>query len=1129
MRFFWMACLHVFTLALHCNTEYSAPEDCDWTGLGSGDVSLICNLKAIVASGVFATNFSIIQSTHTTALTVQCGPHFLESSMAPKSLSHLRHLKDLRIKQCKMRILPEDVFFGLSDLKNLTIHTMNDVWGEFGLSLDSDSFTDLHQIETLDISHNKLEVITDEVVCPLDSLKRLYLTHNALTSVISFSNNSVKHCARSLSELDVSHNKISVVSKEDFTNFQNLRSLKLAHNQLNNIDAMVFSELANLQIVDLSNNELSLLPTVLYQNSPDIRALYLHNNSIFSLPPGIFSGLQQLGILNLSLNQISSLSLETFVDLIRLVILDLRGNKLTSLDSALFQSQYSLQMLHLSHNHIDIIAENTFSSLYNLYSLDLGENSLRHLDILTLNGLYVLSDLRLSFNRISSVHPDVFKNCSSIENIDLQGNRLDHIPIALRSLQFLRSLNLNNNSIKSLDDSSFQDLKQLHHLRISKNELENVTKDTFKHLKSLKSIDLSQNQIRNLEHGIFDYLEVLSEVNLSDNYLEDINGIFMTLTNLVSLNVSRNKIQWFDYAVIPTELNELDMHSNEIKTLSNYYELEDTLKLRELDVSFNHISEISSISFPNHISKLKINNNHISIVKPFTFMAKVNLSFVNMADNNIETLDINAFRLNANALGKPNFAISGNPFFCDCNVEWLQHMNKIDGTFKHPHIIDLNDVVCKLSFKRKHFYMPLSKAKSSDFLCEYRSQCFALCHCCEYDACDCEMICPENCVCYSDQTWNTNIVDCSWQNFSSMPPVIPMDVTDLYLDGNNMFQLTSHILIGRKNTRVIYLNNSNIHIIDNQTFNGLLILKSLHLELNQLKSLHGYEFEPLIHLEELYLSNNKIAHISNTTFQKLKSLKILNLDHNLIKEFQVWNLNWNPHLINIRLGHNPWICDCNYLESYHDWLLSESSKVTDLGSIQCHFNLSAGPYLIKFNLSFCSNHTSVTFFQAILQTYYVTAFIIAIPVILLVLLVSVIYRTALKVWLGGLFASRTPESKKAFDAFVCYSKKDEYFVSQSLVPELECGVPFYRLCLQHRDLCGGSVSEAIQGSHRTLLVLTEHFECTELPECKLIVVLVDENPTLCFPSAQVIRWGDKRFWEKLKYAMPSKDSSKLIV
>ncbi|GFQ95371.1 toll-like receptor Tollo [Trichonephila clavata] len=1161
--------LIVLIFLLQCvaasSVMYSAPQECKWALISGSDVSLTCTPKTLVGTGSFVTNFSMIQSDHTTVLNILCESWFFESTLAPMALSHLRYLKALHVQQCKLRELPMDAFAGLNELRNLSIRTMNDEWGEFPLSLQPDSFDNLNQLEALDLGHNKLEKISDEMICHLGSLKILNLTHNDLTSTITFSNNSgskiFKHCMSSLSELDLSHNKISAITKKDLQNFKRLRLLNLAHNDIFDLDPAVFTNFAKLQIVDLSDNEVVNIPARIFQDSPDIRELYLYNNSIVNVPPDLFNGLQQLVILNLSFNKISSSSFgpETFVDLIRLVILDLSRNKINFINNTLFQSQYSLQMLFLSHNEIDIIAENSFSSLYNLYTLDLSYNRLKYLDIFTLNGLYVLSDLKLSHNSIYSMHSDAFKNCSSVEDLTLQGNNLSYVPTALKSLQFLKTLNLNNNTLGSLNNSSFQDLKQLRYLSLSQNQIGNLTKDAFKHLASLKTLILSKNNIHNLEQGIFDECEALNAIDLSDNHLTHINGLFINLKSLTFLNVSRNNIQWFDYAVIPIELDELDLHSNEIPSLSNYYELEDTLQLRALDASFNFISLVNGGSFPHRISRLKINNNRISQVHHFTFLAKSNLSYVNMANNNIESLEINTFRLNASKKPLPEFAISGNPFFCDCNMEWLQHMNKLDGNVQYPHIVDLDQVVCKLSFKRHSSYLPLSMSKSSDFLCKYNSHCFALCHCCEFDACDCEMVCPDNCTCYSDQTWNTNIVDCSSQNFSSMPSVIPMDVTDLYLDGNNIFQLTSHTLIGRKNMRIIYLNNSNIHVINNRTFNGLLILRALHLENNQLKALNGYEFETLVHLEELYLSNNKIRFIANTTFQNLKSLTILNLDHNSIKEFQVWNLRWNPHLTSVQLGHNPWICNCEYLESYYEWLRGASSVVQDLGSIQCRYNQSAGPYLVEFNVSSCSNYSSITYFQSVFQTDYVAVIIVVSVLLLLLIIFSIllcVYWRELQVWLYSKYGIRLfqgndfpPETEKLFDAFVSYSKKDENFITQFLAPELEYGAPSYRLCLRYRDLpmsgyVAEAITEAIECSHRTIIVLSEQFLKSEWcrfelksahreSQCnrkhKIVVVLIDTMPfksinpdaKMCFRNAPVIRWGDKRFWEKLRYAMPN--------
>lgn len=1160
MCFFFVQCIMASSI------QYSAPYDCKWTAISGNDVSVSCHLQTIVASGTLATNFSLIQSEHTAALTVTCDSMFFESSLAPTAFSHLRYLKALQLKYCKFKELPKNAFSGLNELRNLSIRTMNGEWGEFSLTIHPDSFLGLNQLETLDLGYNKLETIAEEAICHLNSLKCLNLTHNDLKSMISFSNTTAgsrKFCANDLAELDASGNKIALITRNDLQNFKSLRVIRLAHNKISNLDPNIFANFAKLQVIDLSYNELTNIPPLIFQDSPDVRELYLQNNSVSNLPPGLLNGLQVLVILNLSSNKISSDSIgpDTFVDLIRLVILDLSYNKLRYINNTLFQSQYSLQMLYLSHNDIDIISDNSFSSLYNLHTLDLSHNRLKYLDVFTLNGLYVISNLELSYNSIYSIHSDAFKNCSSVQDLTLEGNNLSSVPNALRSLQFLKSLNLNNNSMHELNNSSFQELKQLRHLTLSLNQVGNLTRGTFKHMPALKTLDLSKNQIQSLEHGIFDEIETVSKIDLSDNLLMDINGLFMNLKGLATLNVSRNKIFWFDYAVIPAELDHLDIHSNVIETLGNYYELEATLQLRELDVSYNLISEINQASFPNRIQRLKINNNRISNVNPFTFMAKSNLTYVNMANNKIQTLDINTFRLNPHALKKPlpEFAISGNPFFCDCNMEWLQHMNKLDGTNQYPHIIDMDRVMCKLSFTRHNSYLPLSKSQTSDFLCKYRSHCFALCHCCEFDACDCEMVCPDNCTCYSDQTWNTNIVDCSSQGFSSMPSVIPMDVTDLYLDGNDINQLTSHTFIGRKNMRIIFLNDSNIHVINNRTFNGLLTLRILHLENNFIQVLHGFEFETLVYLEELYLSNNKISSIANTTFQNLKSLTLLYLDHNFIMEFQVWNLRWNPGLKSVQLGSNPWTCNCQYLETYYEWLRDASSIIKDIGSIQCRYNQSAGPYLVEFNVSSCSNYSAITYFQAVFQADYMPLFVI-IPVLLLILILSsvliCVYRKELKVWLYTRYGIRLfernnfpPETEKLFDAFVSYSKKDEHFVSQFLAPELECGSPGYRLCLRYRDLpmsgyVAEAITEAIECSHRTIIVLSEQFLKSEWcrfelksahreSQCnrkhKLIVVVMDKmsfkvidpDAKMCFRSAPVIRWGDKRFWEKLKYAMPN--------
>ncbi|KPM09626.1 Toll/interleukin-1 receptor-like protein [Sarcoptes scabiei] len=845
------------------------------------------------------------------------GDVLFESQLPGRSFLGLHQLRELSIERCKLSELPGDLFTGLQELRHLTIQTFNTDWGDLSLRFSETNpnalFATTRQLETIDLSEN---VLTDR----------------------------------------------------GFSRLARLQVLNLRHNLIVRAEETSLAGLNELSRLDLSNNQLVALPARFFQAvKVSLSELYLQNNSISVIPPGLFSGLAQVIELDLSNNEVTShwIGPTTFSDMSRLLSLDLSYNKLSRIDANAFRALFTLQSLSLKYNEIESLAENAFSTNRNLHTLSLSGNRLMTLNAATFTGLEVLNALFLDSNRFQNIHPAAFSNVSGLMELNISNNRLDQVPQAIQNLRSLRSLDLSYNKIQDISNASYRGLEQLYGLNLEANIIGNLSRGDFLDLPSLRVLNLAANRIGSVEQGTFDNIPDLHALRLDSNSVIDINRLFVNLRDLLMLNISANRIELFDYAMIPVGLQWLDLHQNLIENLGNYFEIESELKLRTLDASSNRLTDIDASSLPDSIELVMLNNNQLRKVAPFTFLKKDNLTRADLSSNQLSTLDLNALRLSKVPTRRPlpEFSIAGNPFVCDCNIEWLQlatalqnqqqqqslpnslsstipsFVNNDDTSRQYPRVVDANQVQCRLMFGRGQ--MPiitsLLATRSSQFLCPYRSHCFALCHCCEFDACDCEMTCPDNCSCFYDQSWNTNIVDCGRNNHQLVPTRIPMDVTNLYLDGNNIAELSPHTFIGRKNLRYLYLNGSHIQAINNRTFNGLKSLLVLNLADNQLTTLFGYEFERLVDLSELYLQNNLISVIANNTFRALRSLKILRLDHNRIVEFELWSMS-TPTLEELYLGSNAWSCDCYFVGQMMEWLPSRQKVIKDLQNVYCQYN-----------------------------------------------------------------------------------------------------------------------------------------------------------------------------------------------
>lgn len=503
-------------------------------------------------------------------------------------------------------------------------------------------------------------------------------------------------------------------------------------------------------------------------------------------------------------------------------------------------------------------------------------------------------------------------------------------------------------------------------------------------------------------------------------------------------------------------------------------------------------------------------------------------------------------------------------------MEWLQQINDISLNGDHPRVVDLQNVMCRMKHNNNSV-IPIENVKSDEFLCSYKTHCFPKCLCCEFYACDCRMQCPEGCNCLHDSAWGINSIQCSNRNHQDVPLLIPMDATEIRLDGNNMSDVDTQSFIGRRRVTTLYLNNSRITSISKQTLSGLAALEVLHLEDNLLKDIVGHEFSSLVSLRELYLHNNDLIHIHANAFAALTSLSVLTLDGNLLTTFPMWTLvKTNPFLTTISISKNLWSCDCDFLIPFKRFLQTHERRVLDIGELACMTDNLVEKVidLTTQNVTSCIANSEDVTSETIVDNLIpiVVTSTLAIVIVIVLFLVACLFRSKIKNWLynksSEIYESRSGSSvhsggscysqNKLFDVYISYSIKDSEFVDHNLAPTLEQGSTAYKLCLHQRDFPPSAslydtVSVATESSSRVILVLSRaYLECEwphvkiplrnslqgnrELNTNKVILILLEDIaeeslndlPELkqYMKTCAAVRWGTPGFLNKLRFFLP---------
>jgi Leucine-rich repeat (LRR) protein len=342
--------------------------------------------------------------------------------------------------------------------------------------------------------------------------------------------------------------------------------------------------------------------------------------------------------------------------------------------------QHCTGLKTLSIRHAEIRDISPITGLTQLESINLAYNYIRKIPSFSL--FTSLKELNLSSNRIYG-DPD-FKDLPSLRTLDLSSNELKGLyswsAIILSHLPSLISLSLSGNP--ELRNVHLKELRNLVYLNIAacdirqcnylSSELPNLqymnmsnnpiyyTTELPARLPALRILELQGCKLSSID--TLRDLPSLTSLNIADNFIESPeshNPIPMSLeslTSLVHLNASRNKIRRLDWVQPLRQLETLDLSHNNVSKLYPLVQLD---SLRSVNLSNNQIEAIAAIAGGTNLTWLDASHNKLESVGSLVTLKRLKhlnldsnelkqvgalgsleeIEFLSLADNDICRLD----------------------------------------------------------------------------------------------------------------------------------------------------------------------------------------------------------------------------------------------------------------------------------------------------------------------------------------------------------------------------------------------------------------------------------------------------------------------------------------------------------
>ncbi|PZC73120.1 hypothetical protein B5X24_HaOG209978 [Helicoverpa armigera] len=355
-------------------------------------------------------------------------------------------------------------------------------------------------------------------------------------------------------------------------------------------------------------------------------------------------------------------------------------------------------------------------------------------------------------------------------------------------------------------------------------------------------------------------------------------------------------------ATIPHRATEIRLEQNEI-TEVGAGAFSSVKRVARIDLSNNKITKLAADAFTGlvHLTSLVLygnkikdlpsgifhglsslqllllNSNEITCVRKDTLRDLQNLKLLSLYDNNIRSLPNGTF----DALTEiQTLHLGRNPFACDCSLRWLAAYLR-----KNP--IETSGAKCdspkRMSRKR------IDALREENFKCKPGEE--------SLDACGGGAACPSACAC----EWGARAVavTCARAALAEVPRDLPLNTDALLMSDNSLGQIKSDGLFGRlPDLTKLDLRNNGITLIEDNAFDGAANIQELLLDGNLIQTVSDKMFFGLHSLGVLSLTDNKIKCITPGAFDHLTMLSTLNLESNPLD--CTCHISWLPNWLRSR-------------------------------------------------------------------------------------------------------------------------------------------------------------------------------------------------------------------------------------